>query len=325
LKKKSTSGVYIELEEIIRLQYKASGFHFLPRQALQSLLAGRHASRLRGRGLDFEELRLYQKGDDTRTIDWKVSNRARKAYVRVYGEEKEREVMFVLDQRLSMFFGSKKNFKSLTAVETLALGAWKVLDSGDRVGGIIFNDCESREFKAQRSRQATMAMLSEAVKFNHKLAVDKGIEESYSMLNSSLEKLLRKARHNNLIIIISDFNGMDEKTYHHVRALSRHNDVVLALIYDELAKEFPENHFPIRVSDGVDQVELDLSQAKLRKNIPDLLQGRLKSLSDSLAKFDVPILPINTHEDVAGQLREILGGQKLKRSHKPQAMKGSRS
>ena len=324
MKKKNTDGVYIELEDVIRLQHKASGFHFLPRQPLQSLLAGRHASRLRGRGLDFEELRLYQKGDDTRTIDWKVSNRARKAYVRVYGEEKERQVMFVVDQRLSMFFGSKKSFKSVTAVEALTLGAWKVLDSGDRVGGIIFNDCESREFKAQRSRQATMAMLSEAVKLNHQLGVDQGIIESPGMLNSSLEKLLHKPRHNNLIIIISDFHGMDEKTYHHVRALSRHNDVVLTLVYDELAKEFPENHFPIRVSDGVDQVELDLSQAKLRKSIPDLLQGRLKSLGDSLGKFDVPILPINTHEDVAEQLRKILGGQHLKRAHKPQAMKGSR-
>ncbi|MDD7983795.1 DUF58 domain-containing protein [Lentisphaera marina] len=325
MKKKSTVGVYIQVEDVIRLQHKASGFHFLPRQPLQSLLAGRQASRLRGRGLDFEELRLYQKGDDTRTIDWKVSNRTRKAYVRVYGEEKEREVMFVLDQRLSMFFGSKKSFKSVTAVEALALGAWKVLDTGDRVGAILFNDSESREFKAQRSRKSTMAILNEAVKLNQQLAVDKDISESPGMLNSSLEKLLHKARHNNLIIVISDFHGMDEKTYHHVRALRQHNDVVLVLIYDELAKEFPENHFPIRVSDGVDQVELDLSQAKLREAIPDLLQGRLKSLSDALGKFDVPVLPLNTDEDVAEQLRKKLGGQQLKRAHKPNVMKGSRS
>ncbi|WDE96204.1 DUF58 domain-containing protein [Lentisphaera profundi] len=325
MKNQFPEGAYTSLKQLLQLQYKSKGYSFLPNQPLNSVLAGRHSSRLRGRGLDFEELRMYQRGDDTRTIDWKVSNRTRKPYVRVYGEEKERQVMFLVDQRLSMFFGSQRSFKSVSAAECLALGAWKVIDSGDRVGGIIFNDSEIREFKAQRSRKSLSSMLNETVKMNQNLAVNKGIEENPLMLNKALNLLLRKAKHNTLFIIISDFSGLNEDTHHHVQKLSQHNDVVLALIYDKIAREFPHNPFPLRVSDGLDQVELDLSSSKLRKSIPDLLEGRLKSLSDALNKFHVPILPINTHEDVSDQLRSLLGNGTSQPSIPTRIMRGSRT
>src|ERR1044072_8103627 len=94
---------FVALDDPLRLKHKARGFSFLPRQPVHSLLAGRHASRLRGRGLDFEELRRYQFGDDVRQIDWKATNRTRKTQLRVFTEERERVVLLVVDQRLSMF------------------------------------------------------------------------------------------------------------------------------------------------------------------------------------------------------------------------------
>ena len=92
-------------------------FHFRPRQPVHSLLAGRHASRLRGRGLAFEELRPYLPGDDIRTMDWHVTARTGKPHVRVYTEEKDRPVLLVVDQRQNMFFGSKRAMKSVAAAE----------------------------------------------------------------------------------------------------------------------------------------------------------------------------------------------------------------
>ena len=94
-------GVYVDLDELVRLQFKARGFSFLPRQPIHSLLAGRHASRIRGRGLNFEELRDYLPGDDPRTIDWKVTARTGTPYVRVYTEERDRPALLVVDQRMS--------------------------------------------------------------------------------------------------------------------------------------------------------------------------------------------------------------------------------
>ena len=92
--------VYADLKQLVGLQYKAKGFSFLPKQPVHSVLTGRHTSRLRGRGLNFEELRHYRQGDDIRTMDWKVTNRTGKPHVRVYTEERERPVIMLIDQRI---------------------------------------------------------------------------------------------------------------------------------------------------------------------------------------------------------------------------------
>ena len=115
-------GARTTLDELILLKADARGFCFLPRQPVHSLLAGRHASRLRGRGLAFEELRHYRQGDDVRTIDWKATARLRSPHVRVYNEERERPVLLVVDQRRPMFFGSRRAMKSVAAAEVAALG-----------------------------------------------------------------------------------------------------------------------------------------------------------------------------------------------------------
>src|ERR1700749_149080 len=104
-------GVYANLADLVALQYQAKGFSFLPRQPIHSLLSGRHASKLRGRGLDFEEIRRYLPGDDIRQIDWKVTARTRQPHTRIYNEERDRPVILVVDQRLGMYFGSRRNLK----------------------------------------------------------------------------------------------------------------------------------------------------------------------------------------------------------------------
>ena len=123
---------------MIRIRYKAADFSFKPVQPVNSILSGRYASRLRGRGLNFEELRRYHPGDDIRSMDWKVTARTRTPHVRVYTEEKDRSVLLIVDQRLNMFFGTRQRMKSVTALELAALGAWRALDSGDRVGMVGF-------------------------------------------------------------------------------------------------------------------------------------------------------------------------------------------
>ena len=96
--------VYVSLHTLLRLQHKATGFSFLPRQPLTSLLAGRHASKMRGRGLNFEEMRAYRAGDDIRSIDWKVTARTQKTHVHVFTEERERPALLLVDQRIGMFY-----------------------------------------------------------------------------------------------------------------------------------------------------------------------------------------------------------------------------
>ena len=113
--------IYVQLNDLIALQYQVQGISFLPRQPLHSALSGRHSSRLRGRGLNFEELRHYRAGDDIRTLDWKVTHRTGKPHVRVYTEERERCVIMLVDQRRSMFFGTRAKMKSVVAAELAAI------------------------------------------------------------------------------------------------------------------------------------------------------------------------------------------------------------
>ena len=123
--------VYVSLAQLMTLEFKARALSFVARQPRASILSGNHASRLRGRGLNFDELRRYQPGDDLRHLDWRASLRTGKPVVRTFTEERDRPALIVVDQRMSMFFGSSRSFKSATAAELGALAAWMVFNAGD--------------------------------------------------------------------------------------------------------------------------------------------------------------------------------------------------
>src|SRR6516165_661120 len=162
-------GVYVDLEELIAFEQRGRKVSFLPTQPVHSLLSGRFASRMRGRGLNFEEIRDYRPGDDVRSIDWKVTARLQKPHVRVFNEERGREALLVVDQRLSMFFGSRLAMKSVTAAQAAAIGAWRILAVGDRVGAIVFNDSDLAEIKPRRSRATVLQILNAVVAQNQAL------------------------------------------------------------------------------------------------------------------------------------------------------------
>ena len=310
----STPGVYADLDELIRLQFKVQGFSFLPRQPVQSLLAGRRASRLRGRGLDFEEIRRYIPGDDIRTMDWRVTARTQKPHTRVYTEERDRPVFLVVDQRLSMFFGSQVAMKSVTAAEVAAMGAWRTLSVGDRVGALVFNDREAREIPPHRSRQRVMQILEAVLEMNHALRVDGDVQLDPAMLNRVLEKVLHIAQHDYLVGIISDFSGADDETRSAVTRLAAHNDVLALFIYDPLEANLP-SFGKVIVSQGDLQLEVDTGDAQFRKRFSDQFESRLKTARDLMLKRGIPVLPIHTAEGVREQFMDLLG-------HRPGHLRG---
>ena len=227
-------GVYANLDDLIRIQFKARDFSFLPQQPVTSVLSGRYASRLRGRGLNFEEIRRYLPGDDIRTMDWKVTARTRSPHVRVYTEEKDRAVVLIVDQRINMFFGTRDKLKSVTTAELAALGAWRAVDVGDRVGAVIFNDAELIDIQPQRSQKTVMSILGAVVNMNHALRADTQVEPNPGMLNRALEKALQLAPHDVLIVMISDFFGVDEQTERLTARMAEHNDVLGLLVHDPI-------------------------------------------------------------------------------------------
>jgi uncharacterized protein (DUF58 family) len=301
-------GVYADLDTLIRLQFQAQGFSFLPRQPVHSLLAGRHASRLRGRGLNFEEIRRYLPGDDIRNMDWHITARTRKPHVRVYTEERDRPVLLVVDQRLSMFFGSQRAMKSVVAAEATALAAWRTLHVGDRVAALVFDDGDVVEIAPHRSRNQVMRILAAVVEKNHALRVDMPQQRGPSMLNRVLERAARLAKHDYLVCLIGDASGADAETVRLVTLLGAHNDVLIIFIYDPLEAQLPDVGRLV-VAEGELQLEVNTSDRGLRQRYNAEFEQRLERIRELSRQREIPVLPLSTATGVAEQVREHLGHQ----------------
>lgn len=298
--------VYSTLEQLRSLESHARALTFLPRQPAKSVLNGRHASRIRGRGLNFEELRTYLPGDDIRSIDWKVTARTGEPHVRVYSEERDRPALLLVDQRQSMFFGSRLNMKSVTAAETAALAAFRILDVGDRIGGIVFNDSGMTEIKPQRSGRALNALLAAIADKNLALRADAPPPSKPSPLNAPIQAAARIARHDHLIIIISDFDGIDKRTEQLVSTLARHNDVVAVLTEDPVAREPPKD-MRLVASDGRLQMTIDTRSGATLAKLQETTGQRLENILSWRQRLGIPVLPISSGEETVIQLRRLMG------------------
>ena len=307
--KKRDPRVYADLDELVRLQFKAQGFSFLPRQPVHSILYGRHASRLRGRGLNFEELRRYVPGDDIRNVDWKATARAGEPNVRVFTEEKDRPIWLIVNQCQSMFFGSGERMKSVTAAEAAALAAWRGLANGDRIGAMVYDDVDVASFKPQRSRGQIMRMLGALVEKNHALGAEAKIRESRSggpIINEVLRQLLPLAPHDSLICLVGDGLGLNDETQELITELTAHNDLIFALVYDQMEEELPRAG-TLTIGDGLRRLAFNSNSSSLQKAYIEDFQNRLENLQSISRRHAIPLLPLNTTEGVAEQLRRLLG------------------
>lgn len=296
--------VTVDLEHLMLLKAEAKGFSFLPRQPVGSLLSGRHYSRLRGRGLAFEEMRHYQAGDDIRTIDWRATARLRSPQVRVYSEERERPVLLVVDQRYPMYFGSRRAMKSVVAAELAALAAWRILDVGDRVGGIVFNESEYSTIKPNRGPTQALRLLHEIVSFNQRLA-DRGPETGNVTLNKVLETVITQAKHDYLVIIITDLDGADHYTSELITRLVRHNDILIAPIYDPLGISLSGLE-GMRAADRGSVWDIPCGNA-----FKDAFQATFENILTHWRKIfrdlKIPLFPVSTATPVIEQIHELLG------------------
>lgn len=299
-------GVYADLDTLIRLQYKAQGFSFLPRQPIHSLLAGRHASRLRGRGLNFEEIRRYLPGDDIRNMDWKVTARTREAHVRVYTEERDRPVLLLVDQRVNMFFGSQRSMKSVTAAEAAALAAWRVLSVGDRVGAIVYDDTGMTVIEPHRSSGQVMRILQAIIEKNHALGIGRGIQSNPDMTNRVFERALRLAKHDFMVCTIGDGSGINDETVRLATRVTAHNDMLAILIYDPLEADLPDAGRKV-MAENERQIEINTSDRQFRQRFKQDFEDRLAWIENISRLRTIPLLPVHTAAGVAEQVRQLLG------------------
>ena len=302
---KTDPRIHVTLDHLRQLQGAARGLSFLPKQPSASVLNGRHVSRLRGRGLNFEEMRDYLPGDDIRSIDWKATARTGAPHVRVFTEERDRPALLVVDQRMSMFFGTTLNMKSVCAAEAAAIMAFRILKQGDRVGGIVFDEQQKLETPPRRSLRSVYSFLSGLSTMNCALNADKKVNSGITGLNSSLDSVARLAHHDHLVVVFSDFEGIDNRTKKKLSGIAAHNDLILVLVHDPSARNIAADE-KLVLGDGVLQAEMDFGNSSIRNSISSFNSDRLDRILRWQTEINLSVLPLDCGQDTLTQMRAKL-------------------
>jgi uncharacterized protein (DUF58 family) len=306
------NGVYIQLTDLVSLRWQAKSLALPKARTVSRPQSGSHHSRFRGRGMEFSEVRVYQPGDDVRSIDWRVTARRQKPHTKLFDEERERPVLIVCDQSQSMFFGSQVQFKSVLAARIAALFAWTTLAHNDRVGGIVFSNKGHEEIRPARNRKNILRLLSTIERFNHQLKIEaldtNNTATSEAMVNhlsNALAETARVAKPGTLVILISDLLQLDDNCETHLANISRHNQVLMIQTTDALEAILPEKGtYPINVEAG--QQVLNTSDSQLVKEFTQWRAQQNDRIDQTAKRHRASLMRIQTDEDPSVSLRQVI-------------------
>ena len=275
---------------------------------VNSLQTGAYVSHFRGRGMEFDESRPYQPGDDPRSIDWRVTARSTTACTKLFREERERPVLVCVDLRSNMHFATRGCFKSVNASRAAALLAWAAHHRGDRLGGLIFGDTTHRELKPRLGRRA-------ALRFVHQLAehrdwTNRGVANDEEPLTQAMSALRRVARPGSLVVVISDFIGFSRAAKAYLSSVARHNEVLAVFMNDPLEQELPPPG-RYRIVSPDNELEIDTYAAAARRDYANEFAERSHDLEVFCHRYGVHLMPMSTDDDPVSTLQTALG----RRSH----------
>jgi len=289
-------GAIVDQQALIHTRFAGAQLRATPKRRHFAKQSGSHASPVKGRGLAFHHVREYQGGDEIRHIDWRVTARTAKAHTKIFEEEKERPVVLCLDQRNSMFFGSRHCFKSVLACHVAATLAWAGLDNNDRVGGLVFTDSQHREVRPRRSHRAVLNFIHTAASYNQQLAdtsasSDELIDAPQS-LSKAFEELRRITRPGSTVYVVSDFNGFEQDAERQLHLIARHNDVIAIAIQDPLEDNLPGAGM-YSVSNGRERLQLMVNPA-LRQQFHERREQSQLRLKASLRRAGIHHISLAT-------------------------------
>ncbi|KGK00740.1 DUF58 domain-containing protein [Thalassotalea sp. ND16A] len=261
-----SNGINLTIDELLPYQGKTALLNLAPKHAVHGHLSGNYLARTKGRGMEFDEVRHYQTGDDIRAIDWRVTARTGKTHTKLFKEEVERPVLVATDLGQSMFFGSKLLFKSVQACHIAALVAWHAKQRGDRIGGLVFNEIEHQELKP-RSRQHGVLHYLHALEELHNEGLAHWQQEHASNNDYFIEncnRLRQLARPGSLVYLITDGNHFDEAALLPLSQISRVCELVICQISDPLEIELPDSKHKTSVAftDGELKQQITLGDRK---------------------------------------------------------------
>lgn len=299
-------GIRVSLAELIEMRHRVREVQLFSTPAKRSPLIGLHHSKLRGRGVDFDQVRVYQPGDDVRTIDWRVTARTQEPHTKLFHEERERPIYIMVEQSRRLFFGSGLQFKSVLAAQAASLFGWAALTHNDRIGGLVFGDHEHHEIKPRRSKQSLLQLLNRLARANQALHGE--AQNGRDTFGLALRRAREVLRPGSLAIILCDERTLGDAAEQQLTLLARHTDLLLLPLSDPLDHALPAAGL-LRFFEQGAQLELDTHNPDLRAAYHALGEQRRARWQRLAQKLGVPLLPLSTASDLIEQLRDHLNSQ----------------
>lgn len=294
-----TNGVVAELSELIDLRRYAQSVRYQPEGRV--VRAGTHLSKLRGRGMDFAEVRNYQPGDEVRHMEWRVTARTGKPHVKIYQEERERPVIVLADFNPTMIFGTRVAFKSVIAARLAALLAWTAVKQGDRIGGLLFSANEHTEFTPRGRDSGVLPLLASLSHYTDQ-SESQRIEKPRA-LSDALTRLRRVVRPGSIVVLISDFYTMDAESEKQLLRLRASNDVLAYHIYDPIEQTPPKPH-QYAITNGQLELILDTGFASVRNAYQEYFTQKDERLKASFKRLQIQYVGVSAEMNLAQLVRQ---------------------
>ena len=270
------------LKKVRKIEIKAKGLS-------QNIFAGEYHTAFKGRGMTFSEVREYQYGDDVRDIDWNVTARSRRPYVKVYEEERELTVMLMVDVSGSKNFGAVGTSKQEVMTEIAATIAFSAIENNDKVGVMLFSDKIEKFIPPQKGRKHILFVISQLLNFE---AQNTGTD-----LNLALEYLTRGIKKRCTAFLISDF--LDSRDYYKTMSIANHkHDLVAIQVYDKREAQLP-NVGLLKVVDAERGNErwVDTGSRRVRQAYDKWWYERQRAMNDIITRSNVDLAQVTSDED----------------------------
>ncbi len=300
------NGVDVSIKELLEYRGRSALIDLSSNSQIKSHMAGTLVAKTKGRGMEFDEARHYQIGDDIRAIDWRVTARTGKTHTKIYREERERPVILLVDLNHRQYFGSQLLLKSVQTCHLASLLAWSAIANGDRVGALIFNDVAHRELKPRNRHHGALAIVEYLTKLHQQglQQFKQNIQTSQNTFEQSCLRLRRVVKPGSLVFVLSDFSQMSDKSIKQLQLLSRHNEIIGCQMHDPLEQQLPSQlSGEVAVTDGLQRSQFVVNQARRKQYANNFEQHQANTLT-ILRKLNIRAMHFSSHLPLLEQLKQ---------------------
>ena len=272
---------------------------------VSDVFAGAYHSVFKGRGMEFDEVREYQPGDDIRAIDWNVTARTGLAHIKKYIEEREMSVMILVDASASTYFGSTKELKNTLAAEIAAVLAFSAIRNNDKVGLLMFTDAIELFIPPRKGKSHVLRVIREVLYFKPK---SKGTD-----LKLALDYLSKVAKRKSVTFIISDF-FIPQSYKKSLSIINRYHDIIAITLNDQRESTLPDCGLVSLVDTETGKATIiDTGDKKVRYAYAKQAKERIEGRDRTFAQTGVDHIDVNTHEPYSKALISFFTRRKGRR------------